>query len=296
MHTDETTVHANRIDIAYDTYGDRSSPPMVLIMGLLSQMIFWEDEFCARLADKKFWVIRHDNRDAGNSSKLDMMGMPSFQDLLNMSTISMPYTLQDMAKDTISLLDALDIPHAHIVGASMGGMIAQILAMEYPERVRTLTVIMFSTGDPLLPPPKPEVFPYLSIPFPMQADLFIEHFTMMWKILNGKELPVDEEHIRELASKTFDRGVSPIASSRQLAAVIASGSRKEQLQSIKTPTLVIHGEIDPLLPVQCGIDVAESIPGSTLKIIPSMGHTLHPYLWEEIIDAIEGHAKNYVTN
>ncbi len=291
MQTSESTVRANGIDIAFDTFGDRDCTPMVLIMGLSSQMIIWEDDFCSRLAAKGFWVIRFDNRDVGNSTRLDVMGMPRFRDILNGVQTGMPYTLDDMAEDTTGLLDALDIESAHIVGASMGGMIAQILATEKPERVRTLTIIMSSTGNPLLPPPKPEAVQYLFLPFPTQRDDYIDHFIRMWKILNGNELPMDDERLMELAERTFERGVSPVASARQFAAILASGSRKESLASIQAPTLVIHGERDPLLPLECGIDVARSIPGSRLKIIPGMGHAMPPVVWREVIDVIAEHAQ-----
>ncbi len=291
MQTSESTVRTNGIDIAFDTFGDKSCEPMVLIMGLSSQMIIWEDDFCTRLAARGYWVVRFDNRDVGNSTRLDMLGMPRFKDIIKGMGTGMPYTLNDMADDTLGLLEALHIPSAHIVGASMGGMIAQILAMDHPERVRTLTIIMSSTGNPLLPPPKPEAVQYLLRPFPTQRDEYIEHFIKMWKILNGGELPMEEERLQELAERTFERGVSPVASARQLAAIFASGSRKDRLASLHIPTLVIHGENDPLLPLECGLDVAKSIPGSKLKVIPGMGHALPPAVWDEVIEAIAGHAQ-----
>lgn len=291
MQTSESTVRANGIDIAFDTFGDKSLPPVILIMGLSSQMIIWEDDFCSRLAARGYWVIRFDNRDVGKSTRLDKMGMPRFKDILKGMRTGMQYTLNDMSDDTLGLIEALGIPSAHIVGASMGGMIAQILAMEHPERVRTLTIIMSSTGNPLLPPPTPEAIQYLFLPFPTQRADYIEHFIQMWRILNGGELPIEEERLLELAERTFERGVSPIASARQLAAIYASGSRKDMLASLSIPTLVIHGENDPLLPLECGRDVAKSIPGSKLKIIPGMGHALPPAVWDEVIDAIAGHAQ-----
>lgn len=292
MQTSEAIVRANGIDIAYDTFGDNTKPPMILIMGLSSQMIIWEDDFCSQLAGKGFWLIRFDNRDVGNSSKLDLLGMPNFRDMLHGKVAGMPYTLDDMAYDTLGLIEALGLPSAHIVGASMGGMIAQLLAMNNPERVRTLSIIMSSSGNPLLPPPKPEALQFLYRPFPTQEDDYTDHFIRMWQILSGEELPMEELRLRDLAERTFERGVSPVASARQLAAIFASGSRKERLGSIKAPTLVIHGEEDPLLRVECGIDIAQSIPGSKLKLIPGMGHALPPVVWDEIIGAVSDHAKS----
>jgi pimeloyl-ACP methyl ester carboxylesterase len=292
MHTSEDSVKTGNVEIVYDTFGDRKCPAMLLIMGLSAQMIIWDEEFCSRLADRGFCVIRFDNRDVGRSTKLDILGLPDFQKIFKDKGISPPYSLRDMAKDTIGLLDALGVSCAHVVGVSMGGMIAQILGMEYPDRVRTLTIIMSSTSSPLLPPPTPEALQFLLKPFPLERKKYIEHFIEMWQILNGNDLPLDKGLLRKLAERTYERGISPAGSARQLAAVLSSGSRKEKLASIKTPTLVIHGQIDPLLPLKCGKDVALSIPGSRLKIIPGMGHALPPAVWDEIIDAIAGHAQS----
>jgi pimeloyl-ACP methyl ester carboxylesterase len=291
MHTSESTVQANGIDIVYDTFGDRSCPPLVLIMGLSSQMVIWEDQFCTRLSERGFWVIRFDNRDVGRSSKLDLLGRPDFKALFSGNPLASIYTLDDMARDTLGLLFALGIESAHFAGVSMGGMIGQILAMDYADRVRTLTVIMSTTGNPLLPPPKPEAVQVLYRPFPTEEKAYVEYFIEMWKILSGNVLPFERERVERLAHLTFERGVYPAGSGRQIAAVISSGSRKERLAAVKVPVLVIHGDQDPLLPVECGIDVAESIPGAELKIIPGMGHALSRSVWDEIIDAIDRHAR-----
>lgn len=290
MHTSEAIVHANDIDIAYDTFGDRSDPPMVLIMGLSSQMVIWDDEFCRRLAGRGYWVVRFDNRDVGRSSKLDFLGMPDFKALLSGSPLSAIYTLGDMARDTLGLMDALGIDSAHIAGVSMGGMIAQVLAISHAHRVRTLTVIMSTTGNPLLPHPRPEAMKVLYRPFPTEEKAYIEYFIEMWQVLSGDKLPFERERVERLAHLTFERGVYPTGSGRQIAAVISSGSRKEMLASVTAPTLVIHGSEDPLLQVECGIDVAESIPGAELKIIQGMGHALSESVWDEIIDAMDRHA------
>lgn len=292
MHTSEVSVKTGNVEITYDTFGDRRCPAVVLIMGLSAQMIVWDEEFCSRLADRGFWVIRFDNRDVGRSTKLDWLGIPDFKDTVMGKEIRALYSLRDMARDTIGLLDALEVPCAHFAGVSMGGMIAQILGMEYPDRVRTLTIIMSSTGNPLLPPPTPEALHFLLRPFPLERKKYVEHFIEMWRVLNGNRLPIDERLLRKLGERTYERGVSPAGSARQLAAVLSSGNRKEKLASVKIPTLVIHGESDPLLPLECGKDVARSIPGSSLKVIPGMGHALPPVVWDEIIDGITGHAQS----
>jgi pimeloyl-ACP methyl ester carboxylesterase len=293
MHTEETMVHANGIDIAYDTFGKRTDPPMVLIMGLSSQMIIWDDEFCERLAGRGYRVVRFDNRDVGRSSTLDILGRPDFKSFFTGSPLAALYTLDDMARDTLGLMDALGIGSAHIAGVSMGGMISQLLAIDHPSRVRTLTVIMSTTGNPLLPPPRPDAVKILYRPFPTERKAYIDYFMEMWKVLGGDVLPFEQERVEKLARLTFERGVNPTGSARQIAAIMASGSRKERLSSVTAPTLVIHGSEDPLLRVECGIDVAESIPGAALKIIPGMGHALSATVWDEIVDAMDMLARGY---
>ena len=287
--TGESGVHVNGVEIVYDTFGHRGDPPVLLIMGLSAQMIMWEDEFCSRLAGKGLFVVRFDNRDVGRSSKLDAMGMPSFNGVFRGAAAGSPYTLHDMADDTLGLMDALGIPSAHIVGASMGGMIAQVMALEHPRRVGTLTLIMSSSGNPFLPPPKPGILPVLFKPFPSEREKFVRHFLHIWRVLNGGEIPVDPSRMLKLAECSFERGVSQGGSARQLAAIFASGSRKNVLPSLSVPTLIIHGDADPLLPMECGVDLAESIPGSRLKIIKGMGHTLPPAVWDDVITAIVRH-------
>jgi pimeloyl-ACP methyl ester carboxylesterase len=195
-----------------------------------------------------------------------------------------------MADDAFGLLDALGMDAAHVVGASMGGMIGQVMAKERPDRVITLTLIMSSSGNPLLPPPRPEALSYLYRPMPVKREQYMDHFVNMWKVLGSSQLPADEAHLRGLAERTFERGISSVGSARQIAAVLFSGDRREMLGSIKTPTLVIHGGDDPLLQVECGMDLARCIPGSRLKIIPGMGHYLAPAVWDEVVDAVSGHA------
>ena len=296
MHVEHNTVRyasTNGVSLAYESFGRPYDPTVLLIMGLSSQMIMWEDDFCASLAERGFRVIRFDNRDVGLSTKFSKAGMPHINALLTgkiNGPSAVPYTLADMAQDTLGLIDGLGIAKAHIVGASMGGMIGQEMAMRYPDRVLTLTSIMSTTGDPLLPGPRQEALEMLFRPIPMDRDAYITYFTEVWQYLSRPRYPMDHATMRHLGDMTFMRGVEPAASARQFAAIIASGSRKVRLGSVTIPTLVIHGSDDPLVPVEGGIDTARSIPGAHLMIMEGMGHSLPKVLWHEIIDAIARHA------
>lgn len=294
LHTDPAKIRVNGIELVYDAFGEPSAPPMLLIMGLGAQMIGWEEEFCTDLAAHGYWVIRFDNRDVGLSTRLDKAGVPDVVALMQVlardESVQAPYTLRDMAGDAVALLDALQAESAHVVGASMGGMIAQEMAIHYPGRVRTLTSIMSSTGNPELPPPKPEAMSILVTPFPTDRDGYLERSVQMGRILGGPGFSFDEDRAREKAEQAFERGLSPEGTTRQLAAVIASGSRKEALQAVTVPTLVIHGDADPLVPVECGMDTAKSVPGAELLIIEGMGHELPPAAAARVLAAIVRHA------
>jgi pimeloyl-ACP methyl ester carboxylesterase len=285
---------ANGIDLCYDTFGDAKAPPLVLVMGLAAQMIAWDDEFCAALADRGFWVIRFDNRDIGLSTRLESLGVPNVPQLLQAhfagQPVSAAYTLSDMARDVVGLLDALGIGSAHVVGASMGGAIAQTLAIEHPQRLRSLTSIMATSGDPSLPPPRPEALQLLLTPTPTDQAGYYQRYVQTWKVLRGPGFPLDEARDLERASQTFTRGLYPAGVARQMVAILASGSRKAALGKVRVPTLVIHGAADPLVPVECGIDVADTVPGAQRLIIEGMGHALPITLWPPIVDAIAGHA------
>lgn len=286
----ETSVDVNGITIVYDTFGDRTHPPMLLIAGLGMQMIGWDDAWCQGLADRGYWVIRYDNRDVGLSTKFDAAGIPNLPALMQGQKVAVPYLLDDMALDAVALLDALEIAAAHIVGISMGGMIAQAVAINHPERVLTLTSIMSTTGDPSLPPPTPEAGQFLMTPAPTEREAYLEHSLKVSHILAGSGFPFDEERARDYAGRAYDRGLNPAGFGRQLAAVLASGSRKSALQSVNIPTLVIHGAADPLIPVEGGKDTAASIPGAKLIIIAGMGHNLPLEVWSQMLDAISAHA------
>lgn len=294
MYKEPAVVKANGIDIIYDAFGDPSSMPLLLIMGLGRQMISWDHEFCASLSERGYYVIRFDNRDAGLSTSFNDAGIPNFSEIINAMSkgenIPVPYNLPDMADDTAGLIDALGMDSAHIVGASMGGMIAQVIGISHPEHVRTITSIMSTTGDPNLPTPAPEAMKLLLTPTPTDREGYIEYSVPAAWTLSGPGYPIDEDRIREKAAEVYDRSFNPAGFARQYAAVLASGSRKEQLKTLAIPTLVIHGDSDPLVPVEHGIDTARTIPGAKLVILKGMGHDLPPAAWPKIIDEIGGHA------
>lgn len=293
-HREVKFARANGIDIAYQTFGDKDASPLILIMGLGSQMVLWDGEFCRKLAAGGYRVIRFDNRDIGLSTKLDWMQVPDTTAvtaaLQRGEVPALPYTLEDMAADTAELLTALGYDKAHIVGESMGGMIGQIMAINLPERLLSLTSIMSSTGNPFLPPPSPEVLEILYTPFPTDHDGFVESFVRTFKVLSGAAMPLSEALARKWAEQSYKRGLNPAGVARQFAAIMAAGDRTEKLKSISIPTLVIHGDVDPLLPVECGLATATTIPGSRLKIIQEMGHALPEAVWPQIVAEITRHA------
>jgi pimeloyl-ACP methyl ester carboxylesterase len=286
---------ANKIELEYDTFGDASAQPLLLIMGLGSQMIIWPEEFCKSLAKEGFFVIRFDNRDIGLSTKFDAAGVQDIMKVFSAAQkgqpIKAPYTLNDMADDAVGLLDFLKIKKVHVCGASMGGMIAQTIAIRHPSRILSLTSIMSSTGDPNLPQPKPEAMQALIVPPPKKKEAYIKHAVKMWRILYGSGFPYDEKLRAEIAEKAYDRSFYPDGMNRQTVAIMASGSRKDALKSVKVPTLVIHGGDDPLVSPEAGKDTAASIPNSELLIIDGMGHSLPPEVWSRIIKAISANAK-----
>jgi pimeloyl-ACP methyl ester carboxylesterase len=282
--------NANGLQIEYDTFGRRGDRPLLLIMGLGAQMILWDEAFCEELAARRHWVIRFDNRDVGLSSKLDGAGVPNVIAALTAGMsggeVDAPYRLSDMAADAAALLDVLDLPAAHVVGASMGGMIAQALAIDHPTRVLSLTSIMSTTGDRSLPQAKPEAMAALLTPPPADREGNIERAVNVFRTIGSPGFPFEEERFRERAALSYDRGFHPEGVVRQMVAILASGSRRNALRSVRAPALVIHGEDDPLVPLAAGIDTAESIPGAELMTIPGMGHDLPRPAWPRIVDAI----------
>jgi len=287
-------VKANGIQIEYETFGDKSSPPILLIMGLGRQMVAWNDDFCQRLVDKGLYIVRFDNRDVGLSTKFEEAGVPDARAAVAASMqgqeIDAPYSLDDMADDAVGLLDALGIDRAHICGASMGAGITQTIGFRHPARVLSLTSIMGSTGNPDLPQAKPEAMALLVAPAPEGREANIETAVKRTRVLWGS-LPFDEEDMRLRAELEYDRAFYPQGVTRQMIAVLAHGNRKPRLKTITAPTLVIHGAEDPLVPVEGGRDTAEAIPGAKLMIIDGMGHCLPRVIWPRVIDAITDHIK-----
>jgi pimeloyl-ACP methyl ester carboxylesterase len=284
---------ANGIQIEYDTFGDSSFPALLLIAGNGAQMIFWDIEFCELLAKKGYFVIRFDNRDAGLSTKFEDAGIPDFPAAIKAAMEGKPvesaYSLDDMADDAVGLLNALGIEKAHICGASMGGMIAQVISYRHPKNVLSLTLIMSTTGNPDLPQGKPETIALVLAPQPAERKAFVEHNMNIWRRIWSPGFPFEEKRARTFLEKSYDRSYYPQGMARQNIAILASGDRRESLSTIAVPTLVVHGADDPLIPVAGGKDTAYVIPGARLFIISGMGHDMPKGVWAEIVDAISRH-------
>lgn len=288
---------ANGLRLEYETFGDPAAPPLLLVMGLAGQMVAWDDEFCCRLAARGFRVVRFDNRDIGRSTWLDHEGVPNILALMRAqrrglpAPVRVPYLLDDMAADALGLLDALGIESAHLVGMSMGGMIAQTMAIQAPHRVRTLTSVMSHTGEPGLPHPHWRATATFFVPSTRVREIYLRRAVLIWRILTGPRIAIDLRRTRRQSERAFERGVHPAGAARQLAAILASPSRLEALRTLRTPTLVIHGGQDPLVRPEGGRRTATAIPGARLEIVPDMGHALPPPLWERIIDRIVLHTR-----
>ncbi len=282
------------LQLAYETFGRGSDPAILLIQGLGCQMIMWDDLFCGTLASRGFFVVRFDNRDVGQSTRIEGEGLSRIPRLLAEISagrhVRVPYLLSDMAQDSFGLMDFLGIASAHVVGTSMGGMIAQNMAIQDPARLRSLSSISSTTGAPDLPRPAPEALRAIMTAPPTDREGFIKNSVATWRVLNGSALPFDEDRILGYARETFRRGLTPAGVARQIAAINASGSRREALRFLNVPALIIHGDADPLMPVECGIDTARAIPGAELKIIKGMGHMMPKAVWDEVIGAISDFA------
>jgi pimeloyl-ACP methyl ester carboxylesterase len=279
------TEKANGIEIAYETFGDQNRSPLLLVMGLGAQMMVWHDEFCAGLAARGFHVIRYDNRDSGLSTHLYDAPRADVMAAMAGDTSSASYGLEDMADDAAGLMDALNIRSAHVVGASMGGMIAQTIAIRHPDRVRSLTSIM-STPSPRIGSPTPAAAAALSAPPATSRDEAITRAIEASKIIGSPAYPPDEDWIGATAGLAYDRAFDPPGFARQFLAIQASGDRTEQLRKLRAPTLVVHGADDPLVQVEGGRATADAIPGAELLVIPGMGHSMPRQVWPQIIDAI----------
>jgi pimeloyl-ACP methyl ester carboxylesterase len=263
---------------------------MLLIMGLATQMIAWPNEFCEGLAGRGFYVVRFDNRDAGRSTHV--AGRPPTPGQLITRRIDpVLYTLTDMAGDAAGLLRELGLGPAHVVGVSMGGMIAQTLAAEYPETVRSLVSIMSTTGNRWKGQPAFGIYRFLLRRAPSDRDAFVEYLTTLFNAIGSPGFPRDEQRVREIAALSYDRGHDPASSGRQLGAIVASGDRTAALRRIAVPTLVIHGTRDKMVRPSGGRATARAIPGARLMMVEGMGHDLPEGAWPRLIDAISSHAK-----
>ncbi len=281
--------NVNNIEIEYDTFGDPSAKPLLLVMGLGGQMIAWLDELCETFAKFGFYVIRFDNRDVGLSTKFEEADTPDLEEITKAyeqgQTIKAPYSLEDMADDAMGVLDDLNIDKAHILGASMGGMIAQIIAFRHPSRTLSLTSIMSTTGNPDLPQPKQELMQELYKPPPEEREACIDHMVERGRLIYGS-YPYKESQAREISAKAYDRCHYPQGVLRQILAILTNGNRKPKLASIKVPTLIIHGRVDPLVPFEGGVDTAEAIDDAELLIIDGMGHSLPPEVVPQVFQAV----------
>ena len=280
------------LELCYETFGDAGDPPLLLVMGLGTQMIAWRDDFCAMLAGRGFHVIRFDNRDIGRSTHLRDVRPPTPVQLVTRDKRTAAYTLDDLADDAAGLLNGLGIDAAHVVGASMGGMIAQVLAGRHPEKVLTLTSIMSTTGHRLKGQPALAVYPYFLTKRPTSKHEAVERAVRLFRVVGSPGFDRAEDDLRDLVARSFDRGRGDDAGTgRQLHAILASGDRTRALRSITAPTLVIHGTADKLVRPSGGRATAKAIPGARLVEIDGMGHDMPRGVWPRLVDLIAGHAQ-----
>ena len=286
----EQRAQVGPVELVYETIGDPADAPLLLVMGLGMQLIHWDRGLCELFAERGFHVIRFDNRDAGLSTKI-RGPVPNVMRLMAGLPARVPYLLDDMAADTFGLLDHLGIERAHVVGTSMGGMIAQTMAIRRPERVLSLGSMLSTTGDRRVGTPKLRVWTILMRRAPQDRDAYIAYFMRVFRMIGSPAYPMDRERMRELAGATYDRCHYPAGTARQLGAIMASGSRTAALCRLDVPTVVIHGESDPLVPVRAGRATARAIPNAELVAIPGMGHDMPRELWPTFVDAIAKNAE-----
>jgi pimeloyl-ACP methyl ester carboxylesterase len=288
---------ANGIEIEYEATGSKSDPALLLIMGLGAQLTIWPDKLVEGLAGQGFYVVRFDNRDVGLSTDFGAWGVPNVAEaigrIMKGEKVAAPYYLNDMATDAVGLLDALGIAQAHIVGASMGGMIGQIVAARYAARTRSLVSIYSSSGRPGLPQGKPEALAMLSAqPEGPAREQLVKHGMKLRSTIGSPKYPTPEAELRTFVERNVDRRWYPEGAARQYLSVVCSGDRVELLKTIKVPTLVLHGEDDPLLPVECGRDVARLVPGAEIQTIAGWGHDFPPQLVPDIANRISRFCKS----
>jgi pimeloyl-ACP methyl ester carboxylesterase len=283
--------HTNGIEIEYDTFGSPGDPAMLLIMGYRTQMIGWDEDFCAELAMRGYHVIRFDNRDVGLSTKIEGRPLPDLAALFRGDHASVVYTLEDMASDASGLLDALGIGKAHVVGASMGGMIAQLMAIRSAEKVSSLASMLSTTGDRSVGNPTPQALLALSTPAPVLREPFVDYCVEVSRVIGSSAFPPDEARFRIRAGRAYDRSFYPAGVLRQFAAVWVAGDRTEALAGLNVPSVVIHGAADPLVTPSGAEATARAIPGARLLMIAGMGHDLPREVWPTIIGALVENAE-----
>jgi pimeloyl-ACP methyl ester carboxylesterase len=282
----EQFAQANGITLCYETFGDPANPPLLAVMGLGAQMIGWDAAFLERFASRGFFVIRFDNRDTGRSTILADRPTPDLQAIVRGDRSTVPYILDDMADDAVALLDALGIARAHVMGASMGGMIVQAMAIRHPDRLLSLASIMSTTGDRSVGQPTKAALDALMVPPAQDREGHIARAIASRTVIGSPGFPMDEERIRRVAGDSFDRGFYPAGVQRQYAAIVASGDRTAGLREVRVPAVVIHGADDPLVTLSGGEATAAAIPGARLVVVPGMGHDLPAGAWDQIVDAV----------
>ena len=274
------------VELCYETFGRPEDPALLLVMGLGTQMLGWHEDFCAQLAGRGFYVVRYDNRDVGRSTHHHDTPPPTVKELLLRKPRNAAYTLEDLADDGIGLLDGLGIGAAHVVGASMGGMIAQLMAARHPSRVLSLTSIMSTTGNRWKGQPALRVYPTFLAKPPRSKEQAVERIVKLFRVVGSPGFERDEDHLRDMVARSWDRSSDPAGSARQLGAIVAAADRAPDLRKLTMPTLVIHGTKDKLVAPSGGKATAKAIPGSKLLLIEGMGHDLPRGAWPKIADAI----------
>jgi len=289
------TANVNGIQIEYETFGDSTSPALLLIMGLGGQLIYWQEEFCKQIADNGYYVIRYDNRDVGLSTKFEGLSRDEIMEkilaLFSGQKVPVPYTIEDMTDDAVGLLDVLGIDEAHICGMSMGGYIAQTFAIKNTARTLSLTSIYSTPGNRSDYPPTQEVMEAMMVPIPEEREPYIEYMIKFFRLTYGTGLPFDEDFYRTLSIEAYERSVCPEGTGRQYLAIMAQKVRTDDLKNLSVPSLIVHGDEDPLVPIAGGQATADAIPGAEFMVVKGMGHVV-PNLaayWGDIKDAIVNH-------
>ncbi|MET3423150.1 pimeloyl-ACP methyl ester carboxylesterase [Actinoplanes tereljensis] len=284
-------VRANGVDIWYETVGNPADPALLLVMGLGAQLIDWPAGFVEQLAGRGFHVVLFDNRDAGLSSGFDEVGLPDVPAILSGDRSTVAYLLSDLAADAAGLLKELGIERAHVVGASMGGMVAQQLALDHPELVASLASIMSTTGARGVGRPTEAAAAVLIRPPAADRAEAVANAVAGARVVGSPGYPAPQAEVERRASAKYDRGYRPQGTLRQYAAIIASPDRTPGLREVTVPAVVIHGADDPLIPPDGGQATAAALPGAELLVIPGMGHDLPVQLWAQIVDAIVANAR-----